>query len=256
MIKKAIVLSDLHVPYVDIKALNAVEKYLTDEKWDYVIYLGDIVDFDEISHWNADSPRKLEGKRISYSYEETNKMLDRHERLVKAHNKNCEFIFFSGNHSARMEKYIDKHPELEGLLEVDKNLHLKKRGYKYIKSYPNGEAHKIGDLMFHHGIYGGATPAKKMVETFDSSIMFGHLHNFSSYSKMRYNRNKVRIGYGIGCLARYDQEYIGRFPSQWQQGFGVAYFRPDGKFNVYPVVIDSEGFVAPNGKHYSQSFMV
>lgn len=249
-IKKALVLADIHCPEEDKKALASVEKYMGEEKFDYVIYLGDFMDLSLISHHNKDKLRKVEGKRILKEYEAGNKILDRHQKLIYAHNPKCVFYFLFGNHCERISKYIDANPQLEGMIEVSKGLRLKERGFKEIMCYPDGEVLKINDLIFTHGSFTSSNPAKKHLEAYNSSVVFGHLHSPSMYTGVSYDKKNIKAGYGLGCLARFEQDYLKKAPSKWKKNFGVVYF-PDKKHHqLYSVDITESGFVSPEGKEY------
>lgn len=246
--KRAIVLADIHFGKDSKKILKPVEKYMGDEKWDYLIYLGDTLDLDCISHHNKDKLRKVEGKRILQEYNLANEMLDRHQNLV---GDSCEVVFVMGNHESRVERYIDANPSLEGLIEVKNGLRLKERSIREVRCYPDGEVFKIGKLMFTHGSFTSSQPAKKHLEAYNSSIVFGHLHSPSHYTGVSYDKKDVKTAYGLGCLCNYEQDYMGKAPSKWKQSFGVVYFQPSGDFNLYNVEINNGGFFAPNSVYYS-----
>jgi predicted phosphodiesterase len=246
--KKALVLADLHIPHTDWKALSAVEKYISNERWDYIIYLGDFLDLDHISSYNSDSPRKTEGKRILHDYAIANKVLDKHQKLVRKHNKNGAFVLLSGNHSARLEKLLDKIPQLEGLIELKNGLKLEERNFKFVDNFPNGEVYYLGNLLLTHGNYTSLHHAKKMVESY-GSVLYGHTHQIQSHTRTRFNKKEIDIGQSIGCLCEYDQPYIKGKPTSWVKSFAVVYF-DDNIFNIYPVIIWEDKFVSPSGICY------
>lgn len=245
--RKALVLSDIHLDKDSHKILKPVEKYMADEKFDYLIYLGDILNLDCISQHNKDKLRKVEGKRILAEYELANEMLDRHQDLV---GKSCEVVYILGNHENRIERYIDANPSLEGMIEVSNGLRFKERVIKEVRCYPDGEIYKIGKLAFHHGLYTSSNPAKKMVENFGVNIMFGHLHTETLYTTTSFDKKQIRKGFGIGALCNMQPDYMGRNPSKWSMGFGVVYFQDNGDFNAYQVSINNGGFISPEGVQY------
>ena len=100
-IRKAIVISDLHIPYQDKKALSLVEQYMDDKDWDIYINLGDHMDFDQISHFNDRKPRIKEGKRLQDDYEEGKEVLQRHRGIV---GDDCEMYYLEGNHECLDEE--------------------------------------------------------------------------------------------------------------------------------------------------------
>jgi hypothetical protein len=44
-------------------------------------------------------------------------------------------------------------PQLWGTIEVEKALRLKERGIKWVKNWSEGETHRIGNVVFSHGLY-------------------------------------------------------------------------------------------------------
>lgn len=250
-IKKAVVLSDLQIPYHDKDALALVEKYVSKNKFDYYIILGDFLDFFQISSFNQGKPGNIEGQRILDDYNIANQILDKHQKLIRKHNKKCEFIFIYGNHCARVDKFIAANPQLKGLIEVERGLKLQQRGFKEVFSYPRGEVYKLGDLLIHHGLYTGTHHAKKMVDSYGQSILYGHTHSLQSHSRVRFDTQEIQIGQSLGCLCDYDQSYIGKDPKAWVKAFGIVYVLPNGKFNLYPIVINQNSFVSPDGDFYA-----
>lgn len=248
-IKRAIVISDIHAPYENKGALKAVEKFMANQRFDYYINLGDLVDLDCISHHTKGKLRQVEGKRILEDYKYANKILDRHQSLIRKNNKDAQFILLEGNHEFRVQRYIDENPQMEGMIEIPVGLKLKDRGFKWVECYTKGDTYNIGHAYFHHGLYHNSHHAKKMVENFGTNIFYGHLHTFQSYSKVLRGNDKTIIGQSIGCLCDYQQSYIKSNPSAWQLGFAVIDIFPDGFFNFYPIAIFKNRF-SFNGKKY------
>lgn len=250
-IKKAIVIPDMQVPYQDNESLAAVEKYMKSQKFDYYINLGDFLDLDCISSHNKNNLRQVEGKRILKDYEEANKILDRHQKIVRKNNPKAKFYLLEGNHEYRIERYIDANPQLEGMVEVEKGLRLDERGFEYIRCCKTGEHLSIGEANFHHGIYTTKYHTNKMVENFGSNIFYGHTHDIMSFSKVLRGKDQTIVGQSLGCLCQYEQSYIKKNPTNWQQGFGIFYFFPNGFFTYYTPRIFNGRFVAPDGKVFS-----
>src|SRR5437899_357253 len=116
MIKRVAVLPDTHLPFESKRSVAAVEKYLVTEKWDEVILLGDLLDFDEISSHNVTNLRAVEGKTIQKTYDYANRYLDRLQKIVDG----AKITFLEGNHDFRVERLIDACPRLRGSIEVEK----------------------------------------------------------------------------------------------------------------------------------------
>ncbi len=224
---------------------------MRDHKWDEVIYLGDFMDFDQISHFNKDALRKVEGKRLIEDYAKGNAILDRHQAIVRSKNRNAKFTLLEGNHEYRMERYIDANPNLEGLMEVEQCLKLKSRGIKYIKSWSNGELYKVGKAYFSHGLYTNKYHASKMADNFGVNIYYGHTHDVMSQPKVIRGKDKTIEGSSLGCLCNYNLSYIRGNPTNWQQAFAVMHLLPNGYYNLYSVKIFQHSFVSPEGDVYT-----
>lgn len=249
-IYRVIVVPDLQVPYEDKRSLRAVEQYMSDNRWDEYINLGDFMDFNCISHHNAGQLRKVENQRILADYEAGNAILDRHQAIIRKRSPKAKFTLLEGNHDYRIERYLDENPAAQGMLELDVGLRLKQRGIEFIRCYKDGKVYNIGNAYFHHGLYTNEHHAKKHVDRYGVNIFYGHTHDVQSFSKVILGKDKTLVGQSIGCLCRYDQSYIKGNPTNWQQAFGVFYFLPDGYFDYYVVRIFKHRFVSPEGKVY------
>lgn len=248
-IYKVIVLPDIQYPYVAKDAMGAVEKYMADEKFDEYLQVGDFMDFDQLSRWSSEIPERVVNS-IADDYEGANKLLDRHQSLIRKNNKNAKFTILAGNHDIRAEKFAEKFPQIKGMIEMEHALKFKERGINYIKCYPKGEIYTIGHANFHHGLYTGGNHAKKHADNFGVNIFYGHVHDVQSNAKIMFGKNKTIIGQSLGCLCKYDLDYVGKNPTNWQHAVTTFYIRPDGNFNYYISMIFNGQFTAPNGKTY------
>lgn len=252
-IRRVLILPDMQVPFEDKRTLKAVEKYMADHMWQEVIYLGDFMDFDCISRFNAEALRNLEGRRIAEDYAKGNAILDRHQAIVGRRNKKAKWVFLEGNHELRIEKLLDKQPQLQGMVEVEKGLRLKERGFKWVRCYQKGELYRVGNAYFHHGRYTNKYHAYKMVDHYGVSIYYGHTHDVMSMPKVAHGKDKTLEGHSLGCLCDYKQSYIGGNPTNWQQAFAVMHVRPNGFYNLYVTRIFNHSFISPEGKSYDPS---
>lgn len=247
---RVIILPDTHIPWQDTKSLAAVENFMADYKWDEYVHLGDLLDFDMISKFNADLLRQLETRRILKDYDIANDFLDRHQSIVRKNNKEAKFTLLQGNHEDRMERFLDKAPQFAGLLEVETNLRLAERGVKWVRSWTDGDLHRIGKLNFSHGLYTNKYHASKMVDSFGVSVVYGHTHDSQSYGKSMRGKNKVIKATSLGFLADENKlKYMRNRPNNWSQAFGIADIRPDGNFNLLVVDIINHQF-SVNGRIY------
>lgn len=248
--KKTLIIPDIQFPNHNSQLLVNVEKYMADEKWDNLVYLGDSLDMDAISHFALDSGnnRALEGKRLKKQYAEFSKILRRHRKIV---GKKCGITFFMGNHEENPERFIDKYPTLEGMLEVEENIPFRELNIDIV---PPRAFKKIGKAYFIHGDIGqGYMPvchSKKVVETYNRNVIYGHSHTFQAFTKVSpMGIDETHTAYCLPALADINPEWSKDKPNRWLNGFGVMYSN-DTHFILIPIVAVYNGFIAPNGKFY------
>src|SRR5690606_11595793 len=148
-------------------------------------------------------------------YRVANEILDRHQYISRQQNRvanGIKFTYLMGNHEDRVRKFMEANPQTKGLLDVSVNLRLRERGFKLVECYPKGEVHKIGKAHFIHGIYTGGNHAKRTVDAFGVNVFYGHTHDVQSSSKVLWGSDSTIVGQSLGCLCRYDLDYVGSNP--------------------------------------------
>src|SRR5262245_31731755 len=91
-VERWLVFGDFQIPYHDTHTLRAVEAYMADHRWDGVINLGDFLDYEGISRWVADAPRKYMHSRIKLALDIARSILERHTELLRSKNPNCQYV--------------------------------------------------------------------------------------------------------------------------------------------------------------------
>ena len=167
MSKNFIVVSDVHFPYHDPKAINAVKRFIKATPIDVVVFNGDILDMYDVSSFDK-SP-----DRINSLQEELNMAMklfgDIRKELPEA-----EMVYVEGNHEYRLKRYLMRHPELFSLeaLQLPNLLKLDKFNIKY-----TDKPYYLGNLKITHGSivrkFAGYT-AKAEMEKNDCSGISGH----------------------------------------------------------------------------------
>jgi predicted phosphodiesterase len=238
--KKIIIIQDAHIDVHIPKAYEVVKKFIKAEQPDEIILLGDFMDVSSLSAWDYDKKRLMEGRRFQKEVELANKELD----FLQANSKKVTYL--EGNHEDRIERYLDKNPEMEGMMELPVVLDLVKRDIKFIKY---NTLYKVGHLYFTHGFYTNINYTKKTLDSYGCNIVVGHLHK----PQTSFNTSKMtesRMCWGLGCLQGHEPDYLKGRPSNWNNGFAVAYVKDDGKFSMYPVNMSPTGSFIWNGKEY------
>lgn len=173
---------------------------------------------------------------------------------MKIANKELDFLqehakkvtYLEGNHENWVEQYVDKHPEMEGLIEVPIKLKLKKRGIEWHKY---NTLYKVGNLYFTHGCFTGKYHAAKHLQAFGCNLVYGHSHNTQT-SMQNMKMQDVYVAYGLGCLCDHEPEYMKGRPANWINSFGIVYFNKKGNFNFYQINIIDNNFMW-EGKEYN-----
>jgi metallophosphoesterase superfamily enzyme len=230
-------------PLHDQKALNVALQFIKEFKPDHVILGGDILDCGAVSHHNHGKPGAVEGFRLMGDAAELRSALI--EPLESSVPK-ASLTYIVGNHEDWLSDLVDKIPALEGIVDVKSMLKLGKKW----KIVPQGEAHKLGKLVFIHGdqIKGGIHSAKSAVEAYQRNVFFGHFHTHQAYTRSAALDMNGHTGTSVPCLCKRGPKYGGGSPNRWVQGFVYGY--QDGQsFNAYVVtIIDGRAFI--NGKLY------
>jgi predicted phosphodiesterase len=242
---------DIHLPNEEPSAINPTLRYMADERWDGVILGGDLMDLNVISSHNLGFPRRVEGQRFKADLDYTNEWLDGFVKSARKHNPRCRIVYLEGNHEYRVERYLDANPQLEGTMELTERLRLKDRGIEWLRSWSKGEVLTLGHANFAHGDTTTVYHAAKMVKDYGANVFYGHTHDVQEHSMHRKAKGITIKGKSIGCLCRYDPDWMRGRAHRWQHAFGVFYVWKDGIFQEFTVHINGGRFVAPtNGRCY------
>jgi hypothetical protein len=244
--RKAFEFYDMHIPHQI--PLKGVESYANDFVEEHGptdrVYGGDQLDFSCISHWNLDKLRQLEGKRLKSDYDHANRILDRHDKIFKSK----QVYWLTGNHEDWLDQLYDRFPALEGLLDIESNLRLKERGYKII---PLNSYAKIGKLFYIHGISTSTNHARTTLQQVGRSVVYGHIHNVQVHTAVSpIDSNEIHRATSLPCMCDMKPPYLKNRPTNWSNGFGIAFIRPDGCFQHHIIDIIKGKFIGLNGKEY------
>ncbi len=244
--------SDIHTPADNRAAVAAVLELVSDIQPDGLVFLGDVLDFEEISRHNEGSAARLEGKRVYKTFDAGNLLLDQFETAA---GRSCkEKWWLNGNHCDRVRRFIQKDGNVvfmdDPLLSIDGRLGLKDRGYNYIKEYPKGHI-KLGRLLLAHGQWSGKYAASAHLNRYNCSVLVGHVHTPGVFYGSGFE--KQHVAYVQGHLADVHSaamDYPG-WPNSWQLGFSVITVEDSGNFHVQLVnFVDGVFYYA--GKRYGK----
>lgn len=240
--KRAIIIPDPHMDLKPPKAYKVVKNFMKSFKTDFIILLGDFMNCTSLSHWIADKPRKLEKRRYMKEVDVCRKELD----YIAKHTK--DIIYCEGNHEFFIELYLDKHPEMEGDLELETRLELIERNIVWVRL--NG-LYCVGDvakLYFTHGIYTNKYHAQKHLTTFGCNLVYGHSHS-PQVALMNMRMIEPYMAWGLGWLGDMEEmKYLRNRPVNWIHQFAILEMEKR-LFTLTPINIIDGKFIY-NGKKY------
>jgi len=235
--RRAVVIPDQHYPLHDKKAVSCVHKALRIIKPDIFINLGDVGEWSSVSHWSWKKKKKppLEyllphiKKEIKQVNDGINKMT-----MVLDHVGCDERYVLTGNHDMWLNQFVEAHPYLDGYT-FEKACKWEERGYTVL---PHNQPLVIGKLALIHGAYVCVHHAKKHLQQYGMSIMYGHTHDIQRFTHTRHDNS---IGaWSMGCLKSMtpeNNEWLQGRLHNWGHCFGIVDFFPDGNFKVEVVEI-------------------
>lgn len=201
--------------------------------------MGDQLNMDSLSHWNESKRKLIEGKRVWEEY----RTFD--EDILKPLEKTgAKIVWIQGNHEDWARQYVERHPELEGMIEPELCLKLKERGIQFI---PFNESYFLGKLEIKHGNYTNDNHAKKTVTVHHKNVTYAHTHTYQVYTKERPPHDKdFHIARSIPVLSEFNPDYMKMRPHRWIPGFSIVYMRDDKFFHQYDIIIVKDSFILNN----------
>lgn len=219
MIKRYLVVPDIHIPYHDVSFLALIPKIVKLAKIDGIIQLGDALDFWQISSYDKNPLRK---QTVAEDIKIFNGILDQWCSLVS------EVRLLEGNHEDRLRRYVWSHARelTEVVKSVPEMLRLRDRKIKW-HPIADWKSCQIGDCVLHHGHYFNAHVAVGNLTRYPRKLITGHTHRFQYASNG--DRYSVTLGHGSNETETAHQPT----PTGWQQAMGiltvvrgVAHFEP------------------------------
>lgn len=202
-LKKVLLLSDIHFPYHDVKALKTALKYGQKEEVDSIFINGDMIDFYQLSFHEKDP-------RVTSIADEL-EMARNFFKTLRAIFPKAMIYYIPGNHEYRMQRYLRvKAPELLDVAEfrLDVLLKVAENNINYIE---HGTKCYMGKLLVEHGDKmkgsGGVNPARSLFAKLKRHAICGHFHRTSEATEKVYDGDVV-VTYSTGCLCELEPRYM------------------------------------------------
>lgn len=222
-LKTAVVVSDIHAPYHDDKALRVAEQVISDINPDVFVINGDLVDGYPISRFLKD-PNRLE--TLQDELDASKDILQRFREVTPK----AKRYLTEGNHESRLSKVIAtldgparELARLESFQEAmswTSLLRLKENGYQWVSDKDQPSVDIIPQFLVKHGSvvrrYSGYS-AKGEYDNYHRSGTSGHTHRLSQYYHS--SLGETHLWVETGCLCSLKPDYT-KYPN-WMQGFAV-----------------------------------
>lgn len=224
-------ISDVHAPFHDKRAVETVLKVARDLRPGILIINGDFADFLSVSGHRKDPNEERDLKRELGG---CNAVLDAIDAAVGK----CIKVFVGGNHEDRLPRYLaDNAPALANMLQIGELLQLEKRGYAYT---PYKDWTKIGKLhVTHESGRSGKHAHLATLAYFQGNVIQGHTHRIAvAYSGNARGDKHVCAMFGhLADEKKIGYAYKAQMRADWQHGFGVGYFEPNGNVHLQAIPI-------------------
>lgn len=234
-IKRAVVFPDQHFPLHYEPAFRAALKTIEVVKPDIFVNLGDVGEWESVSHWKWKRRRKPPLRYIIPEIDEdmfdVNAQLDRIDKRLD--DVGCdERYLIQGNH----DEWLDRFIEDQGIAALNKYqfhnaVRAEERGYDY---YPLGEMLNIGKLYFYHGhFYGNKYHTAKHLRELGVNVIYGDRHSIQMHSLAQVD--KPIAAWCVGCLkdlSREANKFTRGRPNNWAHAVTVVDFFENGNFSV------------------------
>jgi predicted phosphodiesterase len=233
---RILVLSDIHIPYHNLPALEAALKEGQRQKCDHVLLNGDTLDFYALSRFSKDPRARNAKSEIALA----NQLLDAIDELFPKARK----IFKFGNHDERYAHYLQAHAtELFAVLaehaSLEKLLELEDRGWEWVT---DKRPIHLGKLPVIHGheyptpVLGPVNAARGLFLRTKECAMTAHHHQSSEHTETTI-KGQMITAWSTGCLCGLHPEYA-RF-NKWNHGAATVDLFPDGSYRVHNFRIHS-----------------
>lgn len=222
-----LILSDIHVPFHDERAVQAAIDWGEKEGTTHVLINGDMADNHAISRWETDPRERDFGEEIRL----TKQMLE----YLRETFPEAEIVWKKGNHEERYESYLrQKAAELLGVdaFQFSSVYEIEKMGVTVV-----GESRPVhvGKLPVIHGheykfaISNPVNPARGLFLRAKESALCGHHHLMSTHREKSLSEHE-HTTYSTGCLCQMRYKYAPI--NNHTQGFAMIEIDDEGAWRV------------------------
>jgi predicted phosphodiesterase len=210
-----LLISDLHIPYHDVKAIEIALDYGLDNDINCIFINGDLIDFHMLSKFDKD-PRK---RSVKYELDTAKEVL----RIFRRTFPEAAIYWLKGNHCVRYEKWLmTKVYEIfdDEYYHLEQRLRLNEEGVVIIDDKIHVKAGNLSITHGHHLMRGFFSPVNSSRGAWmkaKQSVIIGHVHRHSSHTEVNMDGD-VTGTWSTGCLCELKPDY-NPLVSNYQHGF-------------------------------------
>lgn len=228
--RRVLVVSDIHLPYHHVGAVNAALRYADGFKPDAIFINGDLFDFYAISRFDKDPTKP----KISHELE-CGRQFFAH---LRSRFGQVPITFKWGNHDERWDKYLQASaPLLFDIPDVRDAWHgpagIREFGIDVVKDKRPVMAGLLPILHGHElgrgGISNPVNPARGAFLRGHHTILVGDSHQTSGHADTNLWHEET-FCWSMGCLCGLTPLYMP--VNRWNWGFACVEVATDGSFNV------------------------
>jgi predicted phosphodiesterase len=229
--EKVLFVSDIHAPYQDNTAIRAMIAFAKEFKPDRIILMGDVIDFYALSSFSKDPIRAL---KLQKELDEAVSVL----RIIRREFPKAKIDFLKGNHENRLQRFLwNKASELSGLRNLTLP-NLLKFDELNIIYHSTGRMKYRGKVVKHGNIVRKYSAYTARGELDSTGISGFSVHTHRAGVHFQTNEGGKHFWYEFGCLCKLNAEYMEGKTPNWQQAFGIGYFKlGSAKCNVHIIPI-------------------
>jgi len=231
-----LILSDLHVPFHEMKPLEAAIQAGQAEKVNGIFLNGDFQDCASISYW----PEKK--RDWNKEIEQVIDMLD----FLRQEFPKIPIVYKPGNHEYRLPRYyISNAPELidSPITALETTLGLEERGIEFLDYFQKVMAGKLTILHGHEvkGLSRQVNPARGLFLKAKTIAACSHCHSASEHNPKNIH-DELLTTWSFACLCNLHPDY-NPYGNDWGWGFAFVNIEKNGEFEVINRRILSSGKV-------------
>ena len=223
-----LLISDLHIPYHDVKAIEAAVKYGKEQKVNTVFINGDMLDFHLLSRFQKDP----HSRSVKEEFDTARAMLE----YLRYEFPKAKIIWLKGNHDKRYEHWLfNKAPEIfnDSYYQLESRLRLNELKIELLDDLIMCKAGKLfithGHLMIR-GVFAPVNAARGLYLRAKQSCVIGHTHSVSEHTEKNLS-GELTSTWSTGCLCELRPAYD-PFVNKHAHGFAHVRFNKNGDFTV------------------------